>query len=302
MLNLVWVRTFLALIEHRSFQAAAERLGVAQPTVSLHIQKLEEQLGVVLFLRARSGCTPTAAATALLPYAHGLMRLHERAITAAQRQQVRVGASSNIGIYLLPPHVRAFLAGRDPDDFDLVIDRNPVIARRLADGEVDIAVMEWWDRRPGFRAARWKSEPVVLIVPPGHAFARRLRIEKEELAGLALLGGEPGTGTGRLLEAYFGTAGAMPRVSLQLGSTEAVKQAVKAGLGISLVLAAAVTEDVRSGSLCAVPLVEPALAKDLFVVWREDRPHTAPPAFAQHLLAPAGVPAGRGASDKQGRP
>ncbi|MDO9461349.1 MAG: LysR family transcriptional regulator, partial [Alphaproteobacteria bacterium] len=59
MLNLVRLQTFMALVEHKSFQAAAEQLQISQPTVSLHIQKLEEQLGAPLFYRSRSGCEPT---------------------------------------------------------------------------------------------------------------------------------------------------------------------------------------------------------------------------------------------------
>jgi DNA-binding transcriptional LysR family regulator len=286
MLNPIWVRSFLALIDSRSFQVAAERLKLGQPTVSQHIQKLEEALGVLLIHRIRSGCVPTEAAMALLPYAESLLCLNERAIAAVKGGRLRVGASSNIGIYLLPTHVRSFLDGRDPSGFELVIDRNPAIADRLQDGEIDVAVMEWWSRRAGFTARLWKSEPVVLIVPALHPLASRPQVTKNDLSGLELLGGEPGTGTGRLLSAYFGNDQAIPPVSMKLGSTEAVKQAVAAGLGVSLVLASAVADEVRSGSLCALPFVDPPLQKDLFIVWRESGVrHLPAPAFVHHLCA-----------------
>jgi DNA-binding transcriptional LysR family regulator len=78
----------------------------------------------------------------------------------------------------------------------------------------------------------------------------------------------------------------MPRVSLQLGSTEAVKAAVKAGLGVSLVLASSVAEEVRGGSLRAIPVAAPELRKDLFVIWRDSGTrHIPAPAFVAHLLA-----------------
>ena len=150
MLNLAWVRTFLALVENKSFQAAATQLQLAQPTVSQQIRKLEQQLGVILVRRARSGCEPTQAAFTFIPYAESLIQINQRALAAIQNGQVRVGASSNVGIYMLQPYVRTFLNGRDPALFDLVIDRNPVIAQKLVDAEIDVAVMEWWDRRPGF--------------------------------------------------------------------------------------------------------------------------------------------------------
>ena len=79
MLNLVWLKSFTALVQHRRFQAAAQALGIAQPTLSLHIQKLEEQLGTLLIRRSKMGCEPTKAALALMPLALSMLRLEERA-------------------------------------------------------------------------------------------------------------------------------------------------------------------------------------------------------------------------------
>src|SRR5262245_5572266 len=285
MLNLAWVNTFLALVENKSFQAAAQQLQLAQPTVSQQLRKLEQQLGVLLLRRVRSGCELTPAAFAFIPYAESLIRINHRALAAIRSAHLRVGASSNVGIYLLQPYVRTFLHDRDPALFELVIDRNPVIAQKLDDAELDVAVMEWWDQRPGFQWSRWRSEPLVLIVPPDHRLATCAHISQDELGTLELLGGEPGTGTGRLLESYFEDNRPRPRVSLQLGSTEAVKQAVKAGLGVSLVLRSAVAEEVRSGSLSAIPVGRPHLEKDLFVIWRNTGvSHISPPAFVTHLI------------------
>lgn len=285
-LNLTLVRSFLAVVQTRSFQDAAQRLAVAQPTVSQHIQKLEEQLGGQLFLRSRSGCIPTRAAKAFLPYAESLLRLNERALAAVHGAHVRIGASSNIGIYLLQPYLKRFLERQDAGSFDLLIDRNPTIADKLEIGELDIALMEWWDQRPGLSACVWKQEPLVLIVPPGHTWAQRHGITRDELRTTALLGGEAGTGTGRLLLNYFGSAELLPSISMQLGSTEAVKQAVKAGLGISLVFASAVIEEIQTGSLAVVPLMEPGLHKELWLIWRQQGNGSVKdsPAFIRHVI------------------
>jgi LysR family transcriptional regulator, transcriptional activator of the cysJI operon len=218
MLNLAWVKTFLALVETKSFQAAADQLRLAQPTVSQQIRKLEEHLGVVLVHRSRAGCEPTEAAFTFIPYAESLIRISKRALQTVRSGHLRVGANSNIGIYILQPHVRRFLLTHDPAQFDLVIDRNPVIAQKLDDAEVDVAVMEWWDERPGFLWKRWRSEPIVLIVPPDHPLAGYAQISKRKLAELDLLGGEPGTGTGRLLDSYFAKGARRPRMSLHLAA------------------------------------------------------------------------------------
>ncbi|HDZ57406.1 MAG TPA: LysR family transcriptional regulator [Pseudomonas xinjiangensis] len=296
MLNLIWIKTLVALLQHGSFQTAAEQLGIAQPTVSQHIQKLEEQLGVALVRRERTGCQPTREALLLMPFAKSLLLLNDRALRAIAGGELRIGASSNIGIYMLQPHVRSFVAEAGTAiDLKLVIDSNPIIAQKLNDVELDLAVMEWWAPTAGFESCSWRKEALVLIVPPEHPYAELREVSQEHLRGLNLIGGETGTGTGRLIERYFADRDAMPGVSMQLGSTEAVKQAVKAGLGISLVLAAAVTEEVRTGSLCAIPFSGGGLLKELTVVWRSGavRPGAARsaqrPDFVSHLLQEAGA-------------
>ncbi len=289
MLNLVWLQTLVALLQHRSFQATADRLGIAQPTVTQHIRKLEEQLQVGLIVRGRTCSQPTPEALMLLPFAKSMLKLNDRAMRVIKGRNLRVGASSNIGIYMLPPYVRSFITAEQSPELDLVIDSNPAIAEKLENAELDVAVMEWWKPLDGFQARSWKREPLVLIVAPTHPFAQLAQVNPEHLAGMELIGGESGTGTGRLLDRYFPDGSATPGVSMQLGSTEAVKQAVKAGLGVSLVLASAVTEEVRAGSLCAIPFSGAGLNKELMIIWRVNpaRPEQ-PPGFVNHLLG-AGV-------------
>ncbi len=284
MLNLVWLKSFITLVHHRSFQAAARHLGIAQPTLSQHIQKLEEQLDALLVRRSKSGCEPTRAALALMPIAQSMLRLEQRARAAVGGTGLRVGASSNIGIYLLQPHVRAFRDAPTAPEVDLVIDNNPAIGSQLTRGELDIAIMEWWHPKPGFQAIGWRQEPMVLITPPDHPCAGMQVIDREMLSGMTLLGGEPGTGTGRILANFFGDSGPFPSVSMQLGSTEAVKQAVKAGLGVSLVMAACVSEEVRAGTLRAIPVSHSGLSKSLMVISPESLAgHPPVSEFIRHL-------------------
>jgi DNA-binding transcriptional LysR family regulator len=284
MLNLSLVKTLLSVARTRSFRDTAENLGLSQPAVSQHIRKLEEELGVMLIRRDRRGCEPTQAALAFLPFAESLLRLSERARAAVKLRQLRIGAGSNIGIYILQPLLKSFIDTHPGLDLDLVIDSNPAVAARLETSDLDLALMEWWDGRSGFNCVDWRREPVVLIVPPDHPLSGRRTISREELIGAPMLGGEPGTGTGRLLQSHFGREG-LPAVRLHLGSTEAVKQAVAAGIGISLVLASAVQRETATGELCAIPFAEPAPAKELYAIWpRFASPSGKPPPFVRHLL------------------
>jgi DNA-binding transcriptional LysR family regulator len=284
MLNLSQVQAFLAVIEEGGFQGAAQALGLAQPTVSQQLRKLEESLGAQLVVRTRNGSQPTRDGAAFLPFARGLMRTAARAVSAVGSRPLAIGASSNIGTYLLPARLHGF-AGESGADFDLVLGTNPETAGRLDGGEVDVAVMEWWDGRPGFAAVPWRREPMVVIVAPKHPWAQRRSVTKALLLDQPLIGGEPGTGTGQLLRKAFGRNAGRLRVTLQLGSTAAVKEAVKAGLGISLVLAGAVAEEVKAGTLVSLRLHDADLTKDLVVVLPEDTPATSPAARFAAALA-----------------
>jgi len=136
-------------------------------------------------------------------------------------------------------------------------------------GRVDLALMEWWDRRPGFTAHCFGSEALVLIVPPGHAWRQIQRVPRERLIEIELLGGEPGTGTGRLLADLLGDLAPRLNVRMRLGSTEAVKQWVKAGLGASIVLAGALEKERADGSLHVIEIEDGSLRKDLWAIWPE---------------------------------
>jgi DNA-binding transcriptional LysR family regulator len=244
-------------------------------------------LSVPLIQRGRSGCQPTESALRLLPYAESMLRLHQRALTAMQKPCVKVGASSNIGIYLLQPCLQDYYSHQPTGSksLDLLIESNPAIVDKLENAEIDIALTEWWAPKNGFESLVWKTESLVLIVPVGHPLAKLKAISKSMLAGLELIGGESGSGTGRLLKNYLQGFTQLPTITMQLGSTEAVKQAVRAGLGISLVFASAVVDEVKHGSLSAIPLEGNTLKKSIQLVWRQDpiiidkRPD-----FDEHLL------------------
>lgn len=287
MLNLIWLKSLITVIERHSFQEAANQLGLAQPTITQHIQKLEDMLCVPLVKRGHSGCQPTEHALRLLPYAESLLRLQDRALLAVHKSSIKVGASSNIGIYLLQPYLRHYLSEQtlEADKVDLLIDSNPSVAEKLENSEIDMALMEWWSPKAGFESQIWKTEPLVLITPNDHPLAKLDSISKSMLAGLNLIGGESGSGTGRLLKAYLQDFQQMPTVTMQLGSTEAVKQAVRAGLGISLVFASAVRDEVKYGSLCAIPVEDNALIKSIQLVWRQHpTAQHERPGFVDYLL------------------
>jgi DNA-binding transcriptional LysR family regulator len=272
LLNLRHVDAFVAVVEEGGFHEASRRLGIAQPTVSQQIRKLEEELGAVLVERSRARCVPTAKGALFLPHARLLLSIARRAQDRLSGRRVTIGASSNIGIYLLQPHLRR-LRDRWPEiEVELRIGPNPEMAEKLETGEVDLAFMEWWDGRPGFESLPWRRERLLVVVAPDHPWAGREEISAEELSLHPLLGGERGTGTGMLLRRALGDAALALRSEGGLGSTEAVKRAVRAGLGVSIVFESAVADEIGSGSLRGLRIAGIDLAKELVVVLPQGLP------------------------------
>lgn len=266
-LDLGQLETYLTLLRTGGFHETARQLGVSQSTVTQHIQKLEVTVGAALVVRSRSGCAPAPNTEPFARHAAALLRLASKTRRVLRRPVLTVGAASNIGIYILQPHLRRFrqLHGEGLD-LEVVIDRNDVIADRLESGEIDLGAMEWWDDRRGLVARRWRKEPMVVIAPPDHPWARRKSITRRELVGQPMIGGEPHTGTGRILRRCLGAIADRLTIELTLNSTEAVKNAVRAGLGISIVLASAVAEEVEDRRLVVVPLEDASMAKELLLV------------------------------------
>jgi len=270
MLNLDQLEAFVAVVDTQGFRGAAQQLGCSQPTVSQQLRKLEEFLGVQLIARSRMLSTPTLQGARLIPLARSLLRTAARARDVVTGQRLSIGASSNIGIYLLQPYVAQMAQALDSKtNIELKIASNPEIADALSRGELDIAVMEWWDKREGFTAKKWRQEKLVVIVSPDHPWAKKKTVRSSELLEEPMIGGEAGTGTGTLLETIFGKKASKMRISMNVGSTEAVKAAVKAGLGVSLVFASAVEAEVRAGSLRALAVSEVDIAKDLYLILPE---------------------------------
>ncbi len=275
MLNLTHARTFLTVIATRGIRAAARQLDLAPSTIMDHIRQLEEVLAAPLVLRQRGGAMLTDQGARFLPLARSLVETAGRVRSLVHLPTLRVAASSNVGTYLLQPHLAAFQrsAGIPVEQW---IGSNLEVIARLERGEADLAAMEWWDGRQGFAARTWAREPLVVIVGPDHRWAALNSLSVAELQGEPLLGGESGTGTGHLLRSGLGPSANALMIVDGFGSTEAVKRAVRAGGSASIVMASSVADEVAARRLVALRVEGVELAKEIKLIVPETLPATAP--------------------------
>jgi DNA-binding transcriptional LysR family regulator len=284
MLNLLHARTFLTVLSERGFRAAARDLKLSPSTVIEHIKQLEEDLAAPLLKRRRGVVEPTSQGAAFVPLARAMLDTAARSRSVIAQTPLHIAASSNIGTYLLQSMLAAFQA-TDPLTLDLWIGPNHDVAERLTNGTADVALTEWWTDRPGFCEQSWRRESLVVIVGPDHPWAVRSTIDADDLAGQILLGGEPGTGTHTVLRKALGPLADNLTAVAGFGNTEAVKRAVRAGRGVSLVIASAVVDEVKAGQLIAMPLSRVELAKELKIISPVGLPEAAPASrFVAHVL------------------
>ncbi len=276
-LNLDALRTFAQVIELGSFSAAAERGGITQPAVSLQVRQLERRFGLKLVERVGRRAGPTAAGLELLTHIRAIdtaLAQAEQAMTAHASQvtgRVRLGTGATACTYLLPP-LLAGLRRRFPA-LDVVASTGNTadMLRGLENNTLDIGLVTL--PAPGrlFEATPVLEDEFVAIFPARGPLAIPATVTPQALAALPLVLFEPGARTRRLVDDWFEEAGMAAKPVMELGSTEAMKEIVAAGLACAVLPKLAVSGAGHRDSL-AVSSLTPRLARTLAIVVRRDKP------------------------------
>jgi DNA-binding transcriptional LysR family regulator len=293
-MNLHYLRVFAAVSEYGGFSRAAAALRLSQPAVSKTVQQLERQVGLPLF--DRSGRSPrlTEPGTVLLARARelfGVERVAEEemgAFRGLERGVLRVGASTTVATYFLPSLLASFHAAHPGVTLRVLSANTRAIARKLLEGRLDIALVEGPVSHERISVLPWREDDLVVIVPAAHRLARKRRVVVADLAGEPFILREPGSGTRVVAEAALAEHGVHPGATIQLGSTEAIKQAVSAGLGIAVVSRASAADQLTLGHIAVVPLRDMSFPRALTELRLTGRAPSAPALAFGALLRHAG--------------
>jgi DNA-binding transcriptional LysR family regulator len=238
------LRSFVAVAEELHFRRAAERLHLAQPSVSQHVRALEAELGVRLFERNRRGATLTAAGAALLGEARDLLgRADEaaavtRATARGQRGRLRVSLTRSLTGGVAGEIVDAYRA-RYPDvDLELSLGTTMLHAAKLHAGELDVAFVRPPLEDPGLEELRLGREPMVCVLPKGHRLAKRSTIRPRDLQGEPLVWWPESHGPGAWREVRREVCGEppWPPLSRVEPEEERIVSAVADGAGVSFIM------------------------------------------------------------------
>ena len=281
-LDLRKLELFYWVAELKSFSLAADHLSLRQPTVSAHVRELEEKLGGKILNRVGGGVTPTALGQVLLERAKALLGLKRETLAALDhfhgrvRGELLIGGSNIPGEYILPRKLGAFIKKYPEVKPILRIGDSAGIVETVLDGEVEVGFVGFKgeDRRLSFQKI-WRDE-MVLTVPKGHPWARHKSVDVSVLAKEGFISREGGSGTWRSIRNLLSRKGQEPekllRVIMELGSTEAVKEALIAGLGISILSRTSIQREIRDGLLKEVAIRGLKLERDFFLLFHRRRP------------------------------
>ena len=269
------IEIFVKVAELGSFSKAAEALFLTQPTVSEHIRGLEEELGVRLLDRLGRGAAPTKAGQLLLGYARRILELHREARQALDQFQGRmsgelvIAASTIPGEYVLPALIGRFKEKYPDITISLLIGDTQRVVEWVLEGRAELAVAGAQIDHRALEYRELMPDELVLVVSAAHPWHGKKTATLEEVRAEPLIVRERGSGSRHALEKALAEVGldlSDFRVVGEMGSTQAIKQGVKAGVGISLISKRAVAEECQHGTLHCVKVKDLRFSRAFYLV------------------------------------
>jgi DNA-binding transcriptional LysR family regulator len=274
-LDLRQVEIFYYVAKFGSFSKAAEALLLTQPTISGHIKALEDSLSLVLFDRLGRGISLTRAGEMLYGYAERLLSTKTAALQSLQelqgglRGELLIGGSSIPGQYILPTVLGDFKRHYPGITVLLHITDTMQTLDHVVHGETELGLVGAHVPHLQVTYQPFVDDELVLAVPPGHPWAARGTVSLQMLPNEPFIQRERGSGSRLVIEQTLKRHGLEPgslRISAEMGSTEAIKQGIKAGVGISIISRIALADELRARSLYAVILQDVAFRRSFYII------------------------------------
>jgi LysR family transcriptional regulator for metE and metH len=270
------LRALAAVQRDRSVTAAAKRLHLTQPAVTLQIRNLQALAGLPLIQRTADGMLLTDAGREVLALSERIEAAIANCETSLEMMagktagRIAIGAVSTAK-YFVPFMISGFSKLYPNVDVTLSIGNRQEIGTALRGYDLDFAIMGRPPADIEMDVRLIGNHPHVIIAPIGHRLARKSSIALADLAHETFLTREPGSGTRGLMEQLFETARIRPRVGMAMGSNETIKQAVIAGLGIAFISAHTVATELDERRLVTLDVVGLPVIRQWFVLSRKDK-------------------------------
>jgi DNA-binding transcriptional LysR family regulator len=289
-LTLRQLKVFEAVARHLNYTRAAEELHLTQPAVSMQVKQLEDSLGVALFEQLGKRVHLTEAGTEVLGYARTITQhldelegvLNRMKGLGGGRLRISVATTAN---YFIPTLLGTF-SRRYPDvTVTLDVTNRETLLRQLAENTVDLVVMGQPPDEADVEAEAFMDNPLVIVAPTDHPLARKKKIPLSRLQEETFLVRESGSGTRIAMERFFNERKMKFKTGMEVGSNEAIKQSVQAGLGLGLLSRATIEQELTLKRLVELDVADFPIMRHWFVVHRRGkRLSAAAEAFKKFVL------------------
>ncbi len=254
------LKIFVTVVEYKNFSRAAEELYLSQPSVSLQIRNLENELGTKLMNRSSKHLELTQSGEIFYEYAKQMLLLYDKAkqdidqLTNVVTGSLKVGASYTLGEYILPFVLAEFATQFPTVDIEASVDNTVEITQAVRANHLDIALVEGEVNHSDIDIRPLMEDEIILVVPNQHPLARLPIVTADHLQDQVWILRESGSGTRSFSDKLIKDWGINVKKTYIFGSSQAVKQAVVAGLGMALVSCWIVRKELIAKELTAVPI------------------------------------------------
>lgn len=265
------LQIFSAAATHLSFARAAEQLHLTHAAISLQIKQLEDVFGIILFDRIGKRVFLTEAGEILLGHARQILQSLKEAdeslmaLKGLKGGRVTIAVTSNAE-YFAPVLLAEFRRIQADVRVRLLVDNRAEVTRLLVANEVDLAIMGRPPLEMDAEAVSFAPHPLVIIAGAGHSLTRRAHLSLKDLASETMIVRESGSGTRLAMESFFREHAIEPCIDMEMGSNEAIKQAVVAGLGISFISQHTLGLELSSGRLAILKVEGTPVMRHWFLV------------------------------------
>jgi DNA-binding transcriptional LysR family regulator len=269
------LKVFCTVAETKSFSKTSEIIHLTQPAVSLQIQALEEMYETKLFDRSSSKVILTPAGEVLYKYAKDILSLYVSAekvigeMTGLVKGSITIGAGSTIGNYLLPSVISDFRKAHPKIKVHLFVANMQRVIELLNAGNINLGLVEGDVKRQKMFVEKLISDELLLIVPIHHPWVKRKEVSVAELIDEPFILREAGSGTRQTIEKFLARHGITlqnMKVSMVLGSTQAIKEAVENGLGVSIISRWSARKELRFGTLHTLNFKEEKMVRNFSLI------------------------------------
>lgn len=276
-MNFRKLKIFFETAKCLNMTKVAKSMYISQPSISQAIAELESDLDVKLFDRIGKRLYLTHEGEVYFEYSRRILNLYEEANSTirsskeGQKGKIVIGASTTIGIYILPELIKEFNELHKNIEISLIIENTQLIEELIMENKVDIALVEGHIKSDELEILTVGYDELIFIANPGNTIFSKKKITLKDLEDEKFIMREAGSGTREFLENYLINRDCNYDIYMELGDTEAIVRIVETGLGIACVSCKATEERIKEGLIREIKIEDVNISRELYLVYHKDK-------------------------------